>query len=182
MTEPKTTESQSTEHTQRELAKHLTGVLADSYLLYQTTQFCHWNVVGPQFRPLHEMFEEQYRGLAEAIDLIAERIRVLGFYTPGTLLDYVELSDIEQPKTLQETGDMLEQLIADHAKVAERIRRALSSARAAADEATFDLLVERLRAHEKTGWMLESQAGREPLPIGLQGADRSRVASVAGGA
>jgi len=150
------------------LAQHLTLVLADSYLLYHTTQLCHWNIVGKQFRVLHELFEEQYRGLAEAIDEVAERIRTLGFYTPGTLGDYVRLSCIEQPKETLSPDGMLEQLIAGHESVVAQIQRAMPVARQADDDATQDLLIERLRAHEKASWILKSQAGHESARIELR--------------
>ena len=149
----------------RELAQQLTGVLADSYLLYHTTQFCHWNIVGGQFRALHEMFEEQYRALAEAVDMIAERIRILGFFTPGTLKDYAALSSNKQPEHMHEPEEMLEQLIEAQETVTRRIEAAIPVAHRVKDEATHDLLVERLRAHQKATWMLKSQAGHDSAKL-----------------
>lgn len=170
----------------RQIAERLFEVLADSYLLYHTTQSCHWNVVGHQFRPLHEMFEEQYRALADAIDVIAERIRVLGFFTPGTLHDFMRLSRIEQPANVHRAERMLEQLIDGHDKVAERIRGAIVVAQKAEDEATVDLLVERLRAHEKMCWVLKSQAGHVSGHLDLErmarGSDTVPKLARAGGA
>ena len=155
------TDRKTQQQSRQQLVQHLAKVLADSYLLYHTTQFCHWNVVGSQFRPLHEMFEEQYRALAEAIDVIAERIRILGFYAPGTLRDYLTLSSLEQPTDLLAPEEMLEQLIACHEAVTDGILRAVPVAQRISDEATLDLLVERVRAHQKASWMLKSQAGHE---------------------
>jgi starvation-inducible DNA-binding protein len=141
------------------LATGLTGLLADTYLLYHSTQACHWNVEGPQFHSLHEMFEQQYGELAEAVDRIAERVRALGFYTPGTLPQLVELSRIRQPAGLRATAEMLRHLVEAHRQVIHRANELRGVADEALDEATADLLVERMRAHEKALWMLRSQAG-----------------------
>jgi starvation-inducible DNA-binding protein len=134
--------------------------LADSYVLYNSTQACHWNVEGPQFHSLHGMFEEQYTELAEAIDVIAERIRAIGFYTPGTLEHLNKLSHIRQPEQLRDPAEMLLHLIEAHRQIIHRANAVRGHAEKVLDEATVDLLVERLRVHEKTLWMLSSQAGR----------------------
>lgn len=168
----------------RDLATHLTGVVADSYILYHTTQFCHWNVEGPQFYALHEMFEKQYRNLAEAIDLIAEQIRTLGMYTPGTLSDYLKWSRLEQDSNLRGPSKMLRRLISDHEQVVDRIRAAIKVAERVGDEATLDLLVERLRAHEKDVWMLKSQASvesRQPELVSDKGKGRTVGVSTVSG-
>jgi starvation-inducible DNA-binding protein len=143
----------------QEMATGLTGLLADTYMLYNTTQFYHWNIEGPQFHSLHQMFEEQYHELAEAVDLIAERIRVLGFYTPGTLPEFERISRLTQTENDRDSGDMLRHLVTGHQQIVHRIRDLQTSAERILDEATADLLVERLRWHEKRIWMLRSQAG-----------------------
>ena len=143
----------------RQLAERLTEVLADSYLLYNSTQFCHWHVVGSHFRTLHNMFEEQYRELAEAIDMIAERVRILGFYTPGTLQELTDLSELRQQTGLRDESAMLDHLIEGHTTIADRLLKVVEAAKKANDEATQDMAIERLRVHEKTTWMLKSQAG-----------------------
>lgn len=147
-----------TDTKRKDLAMGLTGLLADTYVLYNTTQFHHWNVEGSGFRTLHGMFEEQYRELAEAVDLLAERIRVLGYYTPGTLVEFTRNSRLTQEENIREARTMLKQLILGHQQVVHRIRDLIPAAGEATDEATEDLLVERLRVHEKTLWMLRSQA------------------------
>jgi starvation-inducible DNA-binding protein len=153
------------EKQQEKLAIGLTGLLADSHMLYHSTQICHWNVDGPQFHSLHGMFEEQYRELAEAIDTIAERIRTLGFFTPGTTEKLTRLSRIRQRDELRGASDMLDHLIEGHQQVIHRINEIRGDAEDIVDEATVDLLVERLRVHEKTLWMLRSQAGRESAEL-----------------
>jgi starvation-inducible DNA-binding protein len=82
------------EQDRREIASGLSNLLADTYTLYLKTHNFHWNVTGPMFRTLHLMFEEQYNELALAVDLIAERIRALGFPAPGTYKEFARLSSI----------------------------------------------------------------------------------------
>src|SRR3954466_290112 len=80
------------------IAQGLSRLLADSYTLYLKTHNYHWNVTGPMFQTLHLMFETQYTELALAVDLIAERIRALGHYAPGTYGEFVKLSTIKEEK------------------------------------------------------------------------------------
>jgi starvation-inducible DNA-binding protein len=114
------------------------------------------------------MFQQQYRELVEAIDLIAERVRSLGFYTPGTLSQLIKVSRIRQPDAeLRDSRKMLQHLIEGHQQVVHRVTELRGDAEEALDEATVDLLVERLRVHEKTLWMLRSQAGRESSALAV---------------
>jgi starvation-inducible DNA-binding protein len=149
----------SLDRKQEKLAHGLTGVLADTYLLYHSTQVCHWNVEGPHFHAFHDMFEQQYEELAEAVDQIAERVRALGFYTPVALSQLAEFSRIQQPVALRETAEMLRHLVESHRQVIHRLNEVRGVAEEAVDEATADLVIERLRVHEKTLWMLRSQSG-----------------------
>ena len=79
-----------------EIARGLSRLLADTYLLYLKTHSFHWNVEGPMFQTLHQMFMEQYTETWNAIDLIAERIRSLGEYAPGTYREYTKLTRIRE--------------------------------------------------------------------------------------
>ena len=119
--EPRRESNHEKRYADKKLAAGLTGLLADTYTLYNTTQFYHWNVEGPQFHSLHAMFEEQYDELADAVDLIAERIRVLGWYTPGTLRDFLEVSRIEQTENVRDSAAMLDHLIRGHRTVAAQL-------------------------------------------------------------
>jgi len=139
-----------------EIAKGLSRLLADSYTLYLTTHNFHWNVTGPMFNTLHQMFEGQYTELAEAVDLIAERIRALGFPAPGTFQEFEKLSTLKQPKNLPNAEGMIQQLLTDHEGVAKTARSVVPQADKASDEPTMDLLTQRLQIHEKTAWMLRS--------------------------
>jgi starvation-inducible DNA-binding protein len=124
------------------IARGLSGLLADTYTLYLKTHNYHWNVTGPMFTTLHLMFEQQYNELALAVDLIAERIRALGVYAPGSYSAFAELSSISEAKAVPSAEDMIRDLV----PVIE----------AAHDEPTADLLTQRLQVHEKTAWMLRS--------------------------
>lgn len=144
------------EQDRKEIADGLSHLLADSYTLYLKTHFFHWNVTGPMFNTLHLMFEGQYTELALAVDLIAERIRSLDFYAPGTYRDFLKLASIKESKNVPKAQEMIEELVAGHEAVCRTARSVFPAAEAAEDEATKDLLTQRLQLHEKTGWMLRS--------------------------
>lgn len=134
----------------------LQAVLADSYSLFVKTQNYHWNVEGPHFKSLHEMFEEHYRDLFEANDDIAERIRALGEKVDGSFGGFGKLSNLSAPDhTLDETG-MVRDLFESHQQVMKSMKTALEAAQDAGDEVTADLMIGRLAVHEKTAWMLRS--------------------------
>lgn len=138
------------------IANALSRVLADSYVLYLKTHNYHWNVTGKLFHSLHEQFEEQYTELADAIDEIAERIRALGFRTPGTYKEFQELTSIEEDTEYPEAMEMVRRLALGNEQVLRTAREALEPANKGEDEATIDLLTQRLNTHSKTAWMLRS--------------------------
>ncbi|MGI9644748.1 MAG: Dps family protein [Ilumatobacteraceae bacterium] len=135
------------------IAGELGKVLADTYTLYLKTHNYHWNVTGPMFNTLHLMFEEQYNELWVAIDLIAERIRSLGEFAPGSYTQFAELTSIAEADGVPTAEEMLADLVARHEAVA---RTAFAAAEGAGDQSTADLLTQRLQVHEKTAWMLRS--------------------------
>lgn len=139
-----------------ELAAGLSRLLADTYTLYLKTHNYHWNVTGPMFQTLHLMFETQYNELALAVDLIAERIRALGVYAPGTYREYGKLTSITEDEKIPNAQDMIRNLVNAQESVIRTARSVLPLADKAADEATNDLLTQRLQTHEKTAWMLRS--------------------------
>ena len=139
-----------------EIAKGLSRLLADSYTLYMTTHNFHWNVTGPMFNTLHQMFEGQYTELSEAVDLIAVRIRALGFPAPGSYKEFEKLTSLKQPEDVPDAEGMIRQLLTSHEGVAKTARAVVPLADKASDEPTLDLLTQRLQIHEKTAWMLRS--------------------------
>jgi starvation-inducible DNA-binding protein len=138
------------------IAKGLKHLLADSYTLYLQTHNFHWNVTGPQFRELHLMFEEHYTELATAVDEIAERIRTLDVFAPGTYKAFAELSSIKEVDDIPSASDMVRILQQGHEQVVKTCRDVLSIAQDADDESTAALVGDRMRVHEKTAWMLRA--------------------------
>ncbi len=134
----------------------LERVLADTYTLYLKTHNFHWNVTGPRFRELHLMFEEQYNELWLATDAIAERIRALGEYAPGTYREFAALTSLSEPEGVPSAEAMIAELLQGHETVARTLREAFAPAEAAGDQVTMDLLTQRLNVHETTAWMLRS--------------------------
>lgn len=139
-----------------EIAAGLSHLLADSYTLYLQTHNFHWNVTGPMFRTLHLMFEEHYTELATAVDLIAERIRALGMHAPGTYAEFVRLSSIQEVPGVPKAEEMIQLLVKGHEAVVRTARTVLPLVDKASDEASVDLLTQRMQLHEKTAWMLRS--------------------------
>lgn len=138
------------------IALGLSHLLADSYTLYLKTHNYHWNVTGPMFVTLHAMFEEQYTELASAVDEIAERIRALGEKAPGSYSQFAELSKVKEAQGVPEALDMVSDLLESHETVARTARSVFDAAEKGNDEATIDLLTQRIQLHEKTAWMLRS--------------------------
>ncbi len=145
-----------TPENREEIATGLSRLLADTYTLYLKTHNFHWNVTGPMFQTLHLMFETQYTELALAVDLIAERIRSVGFPAPGTYKQYAELSSIKEEQGIPKAQDMIRILVEGQEAVVRTARSLYPVVEKASDEATADLLTQRIQLHEKTAWMLRS--------------------------
>ncbi len=144
------------EQDRAQIAQGLSRLLADTYTLYLKTHNFHWNVKGPMFQTLHLMFETQYNELALAVDLIAERIRALGFAAPGTYAAYAKLSSIPETEGVPEAGQMIRLLVQGQEAIVRTARGIFPLVDKAADEPTADLLTQRMQVHEKTAWMLRS--------------------------
>ena len=138
------------------IAQGLSRVLADTYSLYLKTHNFHWNVEGPMFNTLHLMFMEQYTELWTALDLVAERIRSLGYPAPGTGSEFAKLTSIDETSGQPDAMEMVRLLVVGHEAVARTARSAFPAAEKGGDESTVDLLTQRLQVHEKTAWMLRS--------------------------
>lgn len=140
----------------KQIAAGLSRVLADTYTLYLKTHNFHWNVTGPMFQTLHLMFETQYTELALAVDLIAERIRALGYPAPGTYSDYAKLSSISETPGVPKATEMIRLLVEGQEAVARTARSIFPVVDQVNDEPTADLLTQRMQVHEKNAWMLRS--------------------------
>jgi starvation-inducible DNA-binding protein len=140
----------------KQTAFGVSTILADTYTLYLKSQNFHWNVTGPRFHQLHQMFEEHYTEMAHAIDEIAERIRALGHRAPGTFDEFKKLTSLEEEHREISAEEMLGQLINDHETLARKSREVIQIAEKHHDDATADLLTSRMKTHEKFAWMLRS--------------------------
>jgi starvation-inducible DNA-binding protein len=138
------------------IAHGLSALLADSYTLYLMTHNFHWNVTGPQFNSLHLMFMGQYTEQWTALDIIAERIRALGYPAPGTYKEFVALASVKEVEEVPKATDMIRHLFAAQEATARTARALFPVVGAANDQPTADLLTQRLEVHEKTAWMLRS--------------------------
>ena len=139
------------------VVKALSEFLASSYVLYQKSLFYHWNVTGPNFVGLHTLFEEQYNELHQAGDEIAERIRALGHFTPGTMREFMGHAKLKEDDRLpSKSSEMVENLMADNEVCSRVAKDVLAIAAEAGDEVTVDLMVGRMKVHDKAAWMLRS--------------------------
>lgn len=139
-----------------QIVQGLSQLLADSYTLYLMTHNFHWNVTGPQFNSLHNMFMDQYTEQWNALDVIAERIRALGFPAPGTYKEFVKLASIKEVEGVPKAAEMIRHLVNAQEATARTARRLFPIVDAANDQPTADVLTQRIEIHEKTAWMLRS--------------------------
>jgi starvation-inducible DNA-binding protein len=144
-----------TNHDRKEIADALSQVLADTYALYMKTHGYHWNVEGPQFSAYHAMFMTQYTELWTALDVIAERIRALGFYAPAAQEIY-QRTVLKADTGVPPADTMITHLVQDNEAVVRAARKALKLAAEKDDDATADLMTQRAAASEKAAWMLRA--------------------------
>ncbi len=140
----------------KKIAEGLSRLLADSYTLYLKTHNFHGNVTGPMFQTLHVMFMGQYTEIWNALDMIAERIRSLGYPAPGSYKQFVALSSIPEEEGVPKAKDMIRQLVAGQEAVTRTAREVFKVVEKASDQPTADLLTQRMEIHEKNAWMLRS--------------------------
>jgi len=144
------------EHLEKLILDELIHIFANTYTLHIKTQSFHWNVTGPHFFSLHKMFEEQSRELAESIDSIAERLRILKVQIPGSFSQLIKLSSIKETKTVPTAKEMMKHLMHDNEILSHQTHMLRDIAQKAQDDASVELLIELKRAHEKAAWMLRS--------------------------
>ena len=144
------------EKDRKKIAEGLSRVLADTYTLYLKTHNFHWNVTGPMFQTLHLMFMTQYNEIWMAVDLVAERIRALGYPAPGSYKEFAALTSIKDSSGTVSAKEMIRQLVAGQEAVVRTAREVLPVADKAGDQPTVDLLSARMEVHEENAWMLRS--------------------------
>ncbi len=139
-----------------DIAAGLSHVLADTYTLYLKTHHFHWNVTGPMFQTLHLMFQTQYNESWLAVDVLAERIRALGFPAPGSYREFAALTTIPETKGMPSAKEMIRALLEGQETVVRTARAVIPLAEKAHDQPTADILTQRLTIHEQNAWMLRS--------------------------
>jgi starvation-inducible DNA-binding protein len=139
-----------------DIVNGLSRLLADTYTLYLKTHNYHWNVTGPMFTSLHALFEEQYTELATAVDVIAERIRALGEFAPGSYQAFAQLTEIKEENNVPAAEQMIQNLLDSHEVIIRHARELLQSDAVESDDVSADLLTQRMEFHEKNAWMLRS--------------------------
>jgi starvation-inducible DNA-binding protein len=153
----KTSSKPATRRTrEKPVIEALNRLLADSYTLYLKTHNFHWNVTGPMFTTLHTLFETEYTELALAVDEIAERLRALGAYAPGSYVEFGRITAIKEAMGVPPASEMVRQLVHDQVLVGQAAQAVIKAAQRAGDDATADLGVRRTQVHEKNAWMLRS--------------------------
>ena len=140
----------------RVVADEIESLLADSYMLMVKTQNYHWNVIGNAFVTVHNFTENQYNDLFKAVDIIAERVRILGFKVKGTINDFIIKSTVGTPSNELSLTEMIADLLGSHQLLIKTCRKVIKTAAEYSDEGTVDLATERLQYHEKTAWLLRS--------------------------
>lgn len=142
------------------MAEQMNLVLANTYSLYLNTQHAHWNVVGPHFVSLHQIFESQYTDLATAIDDTAERVRALGGMVESGFAVFSDKTSIQAMDKVFDAMDMVEHLHQGHLTLVSIMKQALRHAEEHQDDGDCDYLAARIREHEKHAWMLRSLRGK----------------------
>lgn len=140
----------------REISKQLSAILTDTYYLVIKSHIYHWNVVGPMFHAIHKMTEDQYKDMFAATDVIAERIRALGFHAPLSEAAGPGQASVSMETSAKSAADMLKDLIDDHESAIRKMRQAAGLAEKYKDFVSHDLLVGRMTFHEQVAWMLRS--------------------------
>jgi starvation-inducible DNA-binding protein len=154
-----------TEEQRAGVVEQLNHDLADAYLLLVKTKKHHWDVVGPQFRTLHKLWEEQYEAITQNIDAIAERTRALGGYPVGTMEGFLKLTSIkEHPGDIPLATEMVSRLVEDHEQIIRNLREHIDQcSEKFHDEGTADFLTGLMEQHEEMAWMLRSFLEGEAL-------------------
>jgi starvation-inducible DNA-binding protein len=144
-----------------ETSKALGHILADEYVLYTKTLNAHWNVEGHDFHAMHAFFKSQYTEIANIIDMVAERMRMLGHYAPATLRQFLELTHLtEQIREKNDSLGFIRELLSDHESIIIYIRTQLNHLDAEIkDQGTSDYLTGLLQYHEKIAWELKAHLG-----------------------
>lgn len=143
-----------------ELIEDLKKIFASNYAFYLKAQYYHWNVEGPDFPQYHEFFGKIYEEVGSSIDKMAEHIRALDAYAPGSFKRLIDLSDIEGDDTIVSGIEMAKRLLADNDKMTPMLISAMKKAENVDRYGTANFLQDRIEAHRLHAWMLRSVTKR----------------------
>ena len=138
------------------LIEMMRKVLADTFAMYLKAHNYHWNVEGSNFPQYHDFFGNLYQELHGSVDPIAEEIRALDAYVPGSLSRFLELTEIEDELSIPTGVEMARRLMVDNQKVIMTLDVAFKLADELDQQGLADFIAGRLDAHKKHGWMLRS--------------------------
>lgn len=145
---------------EEELIEDLKKLFASNYAFYLKAQYYHWNVEGPNFPQYHEFFGKIYEEVGTSIDKMAEHIRALDAYTPGSFKRFIELSVIDGDDTITSGLEMASRLLADNDKLTPMLISAMKKAEEVDRFGTANFLQDRIEAHRLHAWMLRSVTKR----------------------
>ncbi|CAN5574200.1 Dps family protein [soil metagenome] len=137
------------------VAQGLCRILANTFTLYLKTHYFHWNIRGPQFASLHILFEQQYTELWQATDVLAERIKALGYEAPGTYQQFEALSEVKNLPGIPSQNDMV-RILAEDNETTANVCYEIKDIAEELDQPSQDLINSRIQIHEKVIWMLRS--------------------------
>ncbi len=149
-----------TEKEKKKVADGLQSLLADTYALYLKTHNYHWNMEGEPFIGIHKLLEEQYEEMADAVDEIAERIRALGHYAEASFSSFSKRTKIPEEKKRGSWKEMVKKLVEGHELMAKRYRPFIPASQKENDEMTADMVIDRIKFHEKAAWLLRAHLGQ----------------------
>lgn len=144
------------ESSRKKVADKLQKLLADEHVIYIKTRNYHWNIKAANFAELHEFYEKQYEELEEAIDEIAERIRMIGFLSVGRMSEYLKLTELKEGDEITDAGEQVSNLMGDHERIIKYLRECIGDFEDLGDMGSADFVTALMQQHEKMRWMLES--------------------------
>jgi starvation-inducible DNA-binding protein len=144
-----------------ELVEKLKSVLADSFAFYMKAHGYHWNVIGSDFPQLHDFFADLYGEVHGAVDDIAEHIRQLDAFAPGTLARMKELSTLSEDESIPKAEKMVTNLLDANENLLTSLTECYTMAEEMKEFGLSNFLQDRITAHEKHSWKLKATAGKK---------------------
>ena len=146
-----------TEKNSQAIAQKLNTILADEFLLALKTRNYHWNVEGSNFMEMHKFYEGLYNELDEVIDEVAERVRTLGHYSEGRMVDFLKLTNLEEEAYSNDQNTQLKSLLDDHETMVCQLRKDIDMVQDKFKAAgVADFLTGLMEKHEKWAWFIRS--------------------------